>query len=113
MTDDNQQPNRRATDRLPASTLNVETLANNAKIGLPLAMRIISGLGNTSATILLALVGYAYSTIHAEWTELKATVEAIKVEVSRMPTPEEYQRLRDKVDQVNERLIRIESRFDE
>jgi len=113
MTDESQPPNRRATDRPSASTLNVEALAQNAKIGLPLALRIISGLGNTSATILLALVGYAYSSIHAEWAELKATVEAIKTEVSRMPTPEEYQRLRDKVDQVNERLIRIESRFDE
>lgn len=102
-----------ANERPAATTLNVEALANNAKVGLPLLLRIISGLGNTSATILLALVGYAYSTIHSEWSELKAAVESIKAEVSRMPTPEEYQRLRDKVDQVNERLIRIESRFDE
>lgn len=100
-------------DRPPQSTTSVEALVANAKIGAPTAFRIFSSIGNLASTIILALIGIAWTEVRDEWRELKANIEDIRKELDAQPSPEEFQRMRDKLEQVNDRLIRIEARFDE
>lgn len=100
-------------DRQSQSTVNVEALVAKAQVGAPLMLRIFSGIGSAASTVILALIGIAWNEVRTEWSELKASVESIKLEIAQQPSPEEFEKLRDRVEQINERLIRIESRFDE
>ena len=104
---------RRATDRNPATSGNLEALAARATVGAPTMFRILSGMGSFASTVVLALVGYAWSEVRAEWKDLKDGIAEIRHELDRQPSPEEFDKLREKVEQVNDRLIRIEARFDE
>lgn len=104
---------RRATDRQSQSSLNIEALASRATIGAPLLYRIFSGIGGFASTAILAIIGFAWTEVRDEWRDLRSTVDQIRQELDRQPSPEEFEKLRERVEQVNERLIRIEARFDE
>ena len=104
---------RRASDRQQQQTTNVEAVLANAKIGAPLVYRLLSSVGGVASTVVLALVGFAWSEVRDEWRELKSSIAEIRKELDRQPSPEEFDKLRDKVDQINDRLIRLEARFDE
>ena len=93
--------------------MNLEALAANARIGAPLMFRIFSSIGSLASTLLLAIIGFAWTEVHDEWKALKANIEDIRKELDAQPSPEEFQRMRDKLEQVNDRLIRIEARFDQ
>ena len=93
--------------------MNLEALAANARIGAPLMFRIFSSIGSLASTLLLAIIGFAWTEVHDEWKALKANIEDIRKELDAQPAPEEFQRMRDKLEQVNDRLIRIEARFSE
>lgn len=93
--------------------MNLEALAANARIGAPLMFRIFSSIGSLASTLMLAIIGFAWTEVHDEWKALKANIEDIRKELDAQPSPEEFQRMRDKLEQVNDRLIRIEARFDE
>lgn len=100
-------------DRPRESTTSIEALAARAHIGAPTAFRIFSSIGNLASTVILALIGFAWTEVRDEWRELKQNIADIRKELDAQPSPEEFQRMRDKLEQVNDRLIRIESRFDE
>lgn len=105
---------RRQSDRREyQSSMNLEALAANARIGAPLMFRIFSSIGSLASTLLLAIIGFAWTEVHDEWKALKANIEDIRKEMDAQPSPEEFQRMRDKLEQVNDRLIRIEARFSE
>ncbi len=104
---------RRATDRQSQSSLNIEALASRATIGAPLLYRIFSGIGGFASTAILAIIGFAWTEVRDEWREMRTTIESIREDLNKQPTPEEFEKLRERVEQVNERLIRIEARFDE
>ena len=104
--------NRRSTDRLPQSSINIEALAANAKVGAPLVYRMLSGIGGVASTAILAIIGFAWTEVRDEWRDLKSSIADIRKELDAQPSPEEFQRMRDKLEQVNDRLIRIEARFD-
>jgi hypothetical protein len=104
---------RRASDRDRQSTTSIETLAAKATLQAPTLYRIFSGLGSAASTVILAIVGFAWSEVRDEWRDLKTQITEIRHELDRQPSPEEFDKLRDKVDQINERMIRLESRFDE
>ena len=105
--------NRRSTDRLPQSSMNLEALAANAKVGAPLVYRMLSGIGGVASTAILAIIGFAWTEVRDEWRDLKNSIADIRKELDAQPSPEEFQRMRDKLEQVNDRLIRIEARFDQ
>ena len=113
MPTDGPELGRRATDRPAHSTTSIETLAARATVGAPTLYRIVSGLGSAASTAILAIVGFAWSEVRDEWRDLKSQIADIRHELDRQPSPEEFDKLRDKVDQINERMIRIEARFDE
>lgn len=100
-------------ERPQQSTTSVETMVARAQVGAPLLLRIFSGLGSFASTVMLGLIAFAWNEVRTEWSELKASVEAIQIELAQQPSPEEFEKLRDRVEQINERLIRIESRFEE
>lgn len=104
--------NRRSSDRLPQSSMNIEALAANAKVGAPLVYRMLSGIGGVASTAILAIIGFAWTEVRDEWRDLKSSIADIRKELDAQPSPEEFQRMRDKLEQVNDRLIRIEARFD-
>jgi hypothetical protein len=104
---------RRATDRQPATSANVEAMIANAKVGAPTLYRVFSSIGSAASTVILAIVGFAWSEVRDEWHDLKAQIADIRRELDRQPSPEEFDKVRDKVEQINDRLIRIEARFDE
>ena len=106
-------PGRTMSERQSQSTVNLEAIAANAKVGAPLVYRLLSGIGGVASTAILALIGFAWSEVRDEWRELKASIADIRKELDAQPSPEEFQRMRDKLEQVNDRLIRIEARFDE
>ena len=85
---------------------------SKATVGAPMVWRVLSGLGSFASTAILGIVGYAWSEVRTEWTDLKRGIEEIRHEMDRQPSPEEFEKLREKVEQVNDRLIRIEARFD-
>lgn len=99
--------------RQSQSSLNIEALASRATIGAPLLYRIFSGIGGFASTAILAIIGFAWTEVRDEWREMRTTIESIRVDLNKQPTPEEFEKLRERVEQVNERLIRIEARFDE
>ena len=51
--------------------------------------------------------------MRAEWVELRAELAEIRIKLAEQPEPEEFKALRAKVDLINEKVIRIEARFDE
>lgn len=104
---------RRSTDRIPATSANLEALVSRAHVGAPLMFRIFSGIGSFASTVLLATLGYAWTEIRDEWKDLKSAISEIRHELDQQPSPAEFEKLRDRVEQINERLIRMESRFDE
>lgn len=113
MSDDRSEFGRRATDRPSHSTTSIESLAARATVGGPLLLRIFSSIGSMASTAVLALVGYAWTEVRDEWKDLKAAIAEIRHELDRQPSPEEFDKLRDKVEQINDRLIRMEARTDE
>lgn len=102
-----------SNDRERQSTTSIEALAAKATLQAPTLYRIFSGLGSAASTVILAIVGFAWSEVRDEWRDLKTQITEIRHELDRQPSPEEFDKLRDKVDQINERMIRLESRFDE
>lgn len=99
--------------RQSQSSLNLEALASRATIGAPLLYRIFSGIGGFASTAILAIIGFAWTEVRDEWREMRSTIESIREDLNKQPTPEEFEKLRERVEQVNERLIRIEARFDQ
>jgi hypothetical protein len=99
--------------RQSQSTVNLEAIAHRATIGAPLAYRIFSGIGGVASTAILAIIGFAWQEVRDEWRELRKSIAEIRNDLDAQPSPEEFQRMRDKLEQVNDRLIRIEARFDE
>lgn len=100
-------------ERPVQSTTSVETLVAKTTVAAPTLYRIVSGFGSIASTAVLAIIGMAWSEVRSEWRELKDSVAEIRQELDKQPSPEEFEKLRDKVEQINDRLIRIESRFDE
>ena len=100
---------RRGTDRPTHSTTSVEAIAARATVGAPTVFRILSGFGSAASTTVLALIGFAWSEVRDEWADLKTQIAEIRHELDRQPSPEEFEKLREKVDQVNDRLIRLEA----
>jgi hypothetical protein len=92
------------------STSSVEAVAAQMKVGLPTAYKILSGVGSTASTVILILLSALYSEFRAEWAAVKADVAAVRRELDTMPTPEEYQRIYTRIDDLTERLIVVESR---
>lgn len=101
------------SNRPPQTTSSLESIASSATLKAPTVYRILSGFGSVASTAILAIIGLVWSEVRSEWRELKDSVAEIRHELDRQPSPEEFNKLRDKVDQINERVIRIESRFDE
>lgn len=104
---------RRSTDRAPQTTTDVEAVLSKARVGAPLVYRMLSRIGGVASTVILAVVGFAWSEVRDEWRELKSSIAEIRKELDRQPSPEEFDKLRDKVDQINDRLIRLEARIDD
>jgi len=111
MTTEN-EVDRRESDRRRTS-VSIETAIARGHVALPTAFKWFQSVGSLASTVLLALAGFAYNSVSSEWRELKTAVQEIRHELDKQPSPEEYNKLRDKVAEINERLIRIESRFDE
>lgn len=103
-----EQSGRRASDQ--ARTGSLESAIARGHVALPTAFKFFQSLGSLASTILLAIIGFAYQSVMSEWRELKSTVEEIRHELDKQPSPDEYEKLRDKVLEINERLIRIEAR---
>lgn len=104
---------RRSTDRQPANSFNLEAIAARSTVGAPLVYRMISSVGGVASTVILAVGGFAWSEVRDEWRELKSSIAEIRKEIDRQPTPEEFEKLQDKVDQVNDRLIRLEAKMNQ
>lgn len=92
-------------------TGSLEAAAAQMKVGLPTAYRVLSGIGSTASTLILAALGLVYSEVREEWHVLKADVEAIRLEVAAMPSAEEYQKTQERIDALTERIIVLESRY--
>lgn len=99
-----------ARPEMPTSS-NLEAVISRAHVGAPLMFRIFSGIGSLASTCLLAMLGFAWSEIRGEWAELKVGIQEIRHELDRQPSPEEFEKLREKVDTINDRLIRLEARL--
>jgi hypothetical protein len=100
-----------ADKRTPLSTATVEAVATQMRANMmPTAYKVVSGIGSTAATLLLGLFGYIYSDLHTEWKEMKTDVAELRRQVERMPTAEEYQHIDDRLDDLTERIILLESR---
>ena len=110
---DSPEPRRRSTDRNPATSANLEAMVSRAQVGAPFLFRVFSGIGSFSSTVVLALVGYAWTEVREEWKELKTAISEIRHELDQQPSPEEFDKLRDRVEQINERLIRMEAKVDD
>jgi len=74
--------------------------------------RIFSGIGGIASTAILGIIGFAWSEVRDEWRDLKASISEIRHELDQQPTPIEFERMREKVEAINDRLIRIEARFE-
>lgn len=94
------------------SGTNIDAKISHQTVSLPFAWRLVSGLGSAASTILLALLALVYQGLSTEWQALKSTVAEIREEMDRMPPPEEVERLRDHVQNLNDKIIRIEAKFD-
>ena len=111
----------------PKTSASVEAVKETIKAGAPIVYKVLNGAGNMAATALLTVVGYTYNAVHEEWAALKTQVAEIRKELSKLPTPEEIESLRrqvdnsenktvlldpairDKIENLNERIIVIES----
>lgn len=98
---------RRSTD----STRNVEAVLSKATVGAPFVYRMLSSIGGVASTVILALAGFLWSEVRDEWRELKGSIAEIREELDKQPSPDEFDKVRDKVDQINDRLIRLEARI--
>lgn len=107
------QYDRRSSDRRSEPTNSIEAIAQRATIGAPTVYRIFSGIGSVASTLLLAIIGMLWQEVRGEWRELKAQITEIRHELDRQPSPEEFQKVRDKVDVINDRLIRLEAKINE
>ena len=56
--------------------------------------KIITGANSFGATALLTFAGYTYTSIHSEWEEMRDTVESVRHDLDKMPTPEEFDQLK-------------------
>ena len=97
----------------PKVTGSLETVAARAVVTLPTAWRIFTGIGSFASTAMLVILSFVGQTVRAEWVELRAELAEIRVKLAEQPAPEEFKALRSKVEQINEKVIRIEARFDE
>ena len=79
---------------------------------MPIFYKIFSSLGSMASTVLLAVLGYLYNTVHDEWQLLKEDVAEVKKSIDQMPTPEDYDHLQEKVELINIRLTRIEAKLE-
>ncbi len=104
------EPNK---ERNPISTASMEAYIQKATVSMPTFYKVFSSLGSAASTLLLAIIGYTYNTVHDEWKSLKDDISEVRQALGQMPTPEEYERLRDKVELINERLIKLEVRLEE
>jgi hypothetical protein len=109
------------------TSASVEAVKETIKAGAPVVYKVLNGAGNMAATALLTVVGYTYNAVHEEWAELKSQVVEIRKDLNKLPTPEEIESLRrqidstenktvlldpairDKIENLNERIIVIES----
>ena len=118
-------PQERKND--PKISASVEAVKETIKAGAPAVYKVLNGAGNMAATALLTVVGYTYNAVHEEWAALKTQVAEIRKELDSLPTSEEIESLRrqvdnsenktvlldpsirDKIENLNERIIVIES----
>jgi hypothetical protein len=92
-------------------TGNIEAVAAQMRVGLPTAYRVLSSIGSTASTLILAMLGILYSEVREEWHILKTDVEAIRLQIANMPTAEEYQKTQERIDALTERIIVLESHY--
>ena len=97
----------------PKVTGSLEAVAARTVVTLPTAWRVFTGIGSFASTALLLILSFVGQTVRAEWVELRAELTEIKIKLAEQPDPEEFKALRAKVDLINEKVIRIEARFDE
>jgi hypothetical protein len=90
----------------------IQTSASSptTKGNLYAAFRMLSGFSSIVTTVMLALAGFTYNEILRDWNEMRQSVAEIRKAVDSAPTADELDRIRQKVDNLNERLIVIESR---
>ena len=106
-------PRRAARMSEPKVTGSLESVAARAVVTLPTAWRVFTGIGSFASTALLVILSFVGQTVRAEWVELRAELAEIRIKLAEQPAPEEFKALRAKVEQINEKVIRIEARFDE
>lgn len=99
---------RRASD---TATRNVEAVLSKATVGAPLVYRMLSSIGGVASTLILAVLGFLWSEVRDEWRDLKRSIAEIRSELDKQPSPDEFDKVRDKVDLINDRLIRLEAKF--
>ena len=86
-------------------------MSSNLEIGtikIGTLFRVIGTITAIMTTIALTACGFVYQAISHEWHALRAEVIEIRDQQKKSTSPEEFARLRDKVDNMGERLIRIE-----
>lgn len=86
-------------------------MAANLELGtvkVSTAFRVVASVGAFASTIILALIGVTYQTVASEWRSLRSEINEIREEQKKSTKSEEFVKLRDKVDDINERVIRIE-----
>jgi len=89
----------------------LETMASRAVVGVPLAMRILQGLGSAASTALLVILTFAFQTVRTEWQELRAEMAEIRAKLAAQPSPEEFGKIRDDLHDIDRRVIRLESEY--
>ena len=90
-----------------APTGSVESIQN---LKVTTAYRMLSSVGSVASTIILALVAVVYNEVRDEWRELKDSVAAIQKELDTAPTASEFEQVRSKLQNLNDRIIVIENR---
>ena len=89
----------------------LETMASRAVVGVPLAMRILQGLGSAASTALLVILTFVFQTVRSEWQELRAELSEIRAKLAAQPSPEEFGKIRDDLHDIDRRVIRLESEY--
>lgn len=90
-----------------APTGSVESISS---LKVSTAYRMLSSVGSVASTIILALVAIVYNEVRDEWRELKNSVSAIQKELDTAPTAAEFDQVRSKLQNLNDRVIVIENR---
>ena len=90
-----------------APTGSVESIQS---LKITTAYRMLSSVGSVASTIILALVAIVYNEVRDEWRELKNNVSAIQKELDTAPTSVEFDQVRSKLQNLNDRVIVIENR---